>query len=84
MYVDRLDACRVDDLDRQVVKAITNFLGKGIWERGVVVLTHAQLSPPDDLNYDDFLAKRSEALLKYIRLGAKIKKQEFKVRSCKL
>lgn len=77
LYVDRLDAYRVDNLDRQVVKAITDFLGKGIWERGVVVLTHAQLSPPDGLNYDDFLAKRSEALLKYIRLGAKIKKQEF-------
>ncbi|XP_020272270.1 uncharacterized protein LOC109847452, partial [Asparagus officinalis] len=77
LYVDRLDAYRVDNLDRQVVKAITDFLGRGIWERAVVVLTHAQLSPPDGLNYDDFLAKRSEALLKYIRLGAKIKKKEF-------
>ncbi|XP_020242725.1 translocase of chloroplast 34, chloroplastic-like [Asparagus officinalis] len=78
LYVDRLDSYRVDNLDRQVVKAITDFLGRGIWERGVVVLTHAQLSPPDGLNYDDYLAKRSEALLKYVRLGAGIKKKEFK------
>lgn len=43
------------------------------------MLTHAQLSPPDGLNYDDFFAKRSEALRKCIRLGARIKKQEFQV-----
>ena len=79
LYVDRLDAYRVDNLDRQVVKAITDFLGKKIWQRAVVVLTHAQLSPPDGLNYDDFLTKRSEALMKYIRLGAQIKKKEFQV-----
>ena len=79
LYVDRLDAYRVDNLDRQVVKAITDFLGKEIWQRGVVVLTHAQLSPPDGLNYDDFFTKRSEALMKYIRLGARIKKQEYQV-----
>ncbi|XP_077236391.1 translocase of chloroplast 34, chloroplastic-like [Tasmannia lanceolata] len=77
LYVDRLDAYRVDNLDRQVVKAITDSFGKRIWQRGLVVLTHAQLSPPDGLNYDDFFTKRSEALLKVIRLGARIKKQEF-------
>ncbi|XP_008775669.2 translocase of chloroplast 34, chloroplastic-like [Phoenix dactylifera] len=77
LYVDRLDAYRVDSLDRQVIKAITDTFGKRIWRRALVVLTHAQLSPPDGLNYDDFFAKRSETLLKYIRLGARIKKQEF-------
>lgn len=76
LYVDRLDSYRVDNLDKQVVKAITDFLGKEIWQRGVVVLTHAQLSPPDGLNYDDYLDKRSDALLKYVRLGAGIKKKE--------
>lgn len=79
LYVDRLDAYRVDNLDRQIVKAITDSFGKGIWNRGLVVLTHAQLSPPDGLSYDDFFSKRSEALLKVVRLGARIKKQDFKV-----
>eukprot|EP00262_Sarcandra_glabra_P021967 TRINITY_DN948_c0_g1_i3.p1 TRINITY_DN948_c0_g1~~TRINITY_DN948_c0_g1_i3.p1 ORF type:complete len:277 (-),score=42.03 TRINITY_DN948_c0_g1_i3:216-1046(-) len=77
LYVDRLDAYRVDNLDRQVIKAITDSFGKGIWKRGLVVLTHAQLSPPDGLNYDDFFTKRAEALLKVLRLGARIRKQEF-------
>ncbi|KAL3524092.1 hypothetical protein ACH5RR_016926 [Cinchona calisaya] len=78
LYVDRLDAYRVDNLDRQVVKAITDSFGKEIWRRGLVVLTHAQLSPPDGLMYDDFFFRRSEALLKVVRLGAKIKKQDIK------
>ncbi|KAA8539729.1 hypothetical protein F0562_026421 [Nyssa sinensis] len=76
LYVDRLDAYRVDNLDRQVVKAITDSFGKEIWRRGLVVLTHAQFSPPDGLSYDDFFSRRSEALLKVVRLGARIKKQD--------
>ncbi|KAM0945623.1 putative small monomeric GTPase [Dioscorea sansibarensis] len=77
LYVDRLDAYRVDSLDRQVIKAITDSFGKRIWRRGLLVFTHAQLSPPDGLDYAEFFARRSEALLKFIRLGARIKKQEF-------
>ncbi|XP_057967789.1 translocase of chloroplast 34, chloroplastic-like [Malania oleifera] len=77
LYVDRLDAYRVDNLDRQVIKAITDSFGKEIWSRALVVLTHAQLSPPDGLQYDDFFSRRSEALLKVIRLGARIRKQDF-------
>ncbi|KAK1262653.1 Translocase of chloroplast 34 [Acorus gramineus] len=77
LYVERLDSYRVDNLDRQVIKAITDSFGKGIWRRGVVVLTHAQLSPPDGLNYEDFFTKRSEAVLRVVRLGARIKRQEF-------
>ncbi|XP_043707455.1 translocase of chloroplast 34-like [Telopea speciosissima] len=76
LYVDRLDAYRVDTLDRQVIKAITDSFGKGIWSRGLIVLTHAQLSPPDGINYDEFFSRRSEALLKVVRLGARLKKQE--------
>ncbi|KAI3995602.1 hypothetical protein MKX01_023347 [Papaver californicum] len=76
LYVDRLDAYRVDNLDRQIIKAISDSFGKAIWRRGVVVLTHAQLSPPDGLNYDGFFEKRSGALLKVVRMGARIKKQE--------
>lgn len=77
LYVDRLDSYRVDNLDKQVIKAITDSFGKGIWRRGLVVFTHAQLSPPDGLDYDDFLSRRSESLLKVVRLGARMKKHEF-------
>lgn len=79
LYVDRLDAYRVDNLDREVVKAITSTFGKGIWNRALVVLTHAQLSPPDGLPYDEFFTKRSEALLKALRLGAGLKKSDVQV-----
>lgn len=79
LYVDRLDAYRVDNLDKQVVKAITESFGKGIWDRALVVLTHAQLSPPDGLPYEDFYSKRSGALLKVVRVGAGLKKQDKQV-----
>ncbi|KAE9465104.1 hypothetical protein C3L33_03000, partial [Rhododendron williamsianum] len=76
LYVDRLDAYRVDNLDKQVVRAITDSFGKEIWQRGMVVLTHAQLSPPDGLSYEDFFSRRSEALLKVVRGGARIANRE--------
>ncbi|KAI6672170.1 hypothetical protein NL676_000076 [Syzygium grande] len=75
LYVDRLDTYRVDNLDKQIVKAVTESFGKDIWKRALVVLTHAQLSPPDGLEYDVFFTTRSEAPLKVVRSGAKMKKQ---------
>lgn len=79
LYVDRLDAYRVDNLDKQVITAITDSFGKEIWRRGVVVLTHAQLSPPDGLNYEDFFSKRSEALMKVVLAGSRLRKQDAQV-----
>ncbi|KVI04348.1 AIG1-like protein [Cynara cardunculus var. scolymus] len=79
LYVDRLDAYRVDNLDRQIVKAITESFGKEMWRKGIVVLTHAQLTPPDCLSYDNFFARRSEALLKVVNSGVRFKKREIKV-----
>ncbi|KAK4353142.1 hypothetical protein RND71_028660 [Anisodus tanguticus] len=81
LFVDRLDTYRVDNLDRQIVKAITDSFGKEIWHRGLVVLTHAQVSPPDGLSYDEFTSRRSEALSKIVRLGARRRKQEVKASS---
>ncbi|KAM7494683.1 hypothetical protein LguiB_029292 [Lonicera macranthoides] len=75
LYVDRLDAYRVDNLDMQIVKAITSSFGKEIWHKAMVVLTHAQLSPPDGLGYDEFFTKRSESLLKVVHVGARMRKQ---------
>ncbi|WZZ37782.1 hypothetical protein YC2023_034041 [Brassica napus] len=76
LYVDRLDVYRVDDLDRQVVTAITDAFGKEIWKKSALVLSHAQFSPPDGLNYDLFVSRRSDALLKLIRGAAQLKKQD--------
>ncbi|VFQ80507.1 unnamed protein product [Cuscuta campestris] len=78
LYVDRLDVYRVDNLDSQIVKAITNAFGKQIWRRGIVVLTHAQMSPPDGLSYEEYSSKRSAAVVKVVRQGAQMKKSEFK------
>jgi len=69
----------MDTLDEQVIRAITNSFGKDIWRRSLVVLTHAQLSPPDGIDYNDFFTRRSEALLRYIRSGAGINKREYGV-----
>lgn len=82
LYVDRLDAYRVDNLDKQIVRAITDSFGKEIWHKAMVVLTHAQLVPPDALSYDEFFSKRSDSLLKCVRQGARISKKEVQVASC--
>lgn len=76
LYVDRLDAYRVDNLDKQIVKAIADGFGKDIWKKSMVVLTHAQLSPPDLLSYEEFFSRRSESLLKCIQQGAGISKTD--------
>ncbi|MBA0574760.1 hypothetical protein Golob_023914 [Gossypium lobatum] len=76
LYVDRLDVYRVDNLDKQIIRAITNSFGKEIWRKSLLVLTHAQLCPPDGLNYDVFSSKRSEGVLKAIRMGARIRKMD--------
>ncbi|XP_057518341.1 translocase of chloroplast 34 [Amaranthus tricolor] len=76
LYVDRLDSYRMDTLDKQIIKAITDSFGKGIWDRAAIVLTHAQFSPPDRLSYEDFFGRRSESFLNVVRSGAGIKKQD--------
>ncbi|KAI4384696.1 hypothetical protein MLD38_002815 [Melastoma candidum] len=60
MYVDRLDAYRVDNMDKQIISSAHT----------------RQLSPPDGLEYDVFFSRRSESLLKVVRAGAKLKKQD--------
>jgi hypothetical protein len=80
--VDRLDGYRVDDLDLQVTKAISKSFGQQIWRRGIVVLTHAQLSPPDELRYADFVDRRSAILQAVVRKAAGFKKSETQVIIC--
>lgn len=77
--MDRLDTYRVDNLDKMVIRAITDSFGKEIWKRALIVLTHAQFSPPDGLPYDEFVSTRSEALLKAVHEGARFKKDDTRV-----
>lgn len=76
LYVDRLDVYRVDNLDRQVIRAISRSFGPQIWRLAVVVLTHAQLPAPEGLTYAEFVEKRSTSLEAAIRLEAGFKKYE--------
>ncbi|XP_024008848.1 translocase of chloroplast 33, chloroplastic [Eutrema salsugineum] len=77
LYVDRLDVYRVDELDKQVVQAITQTFEKEIWCKTLLVLTHSQFSPPDELSFKTFSSKRSDSLLSTIRAGARMRKQQF-------
>lgn len=70
LYVDRLDAWRVDSLDAAVLAAITAALGPAVWERAVVVLTHGQMLPPDGIPHPEFAARRADALRAAIRSAA--------------
>lgn len=76
LYVDRLDVYRVDNLDKQITRAITDNFGDQIWKRALIVLTHAQLSLPDGLDYEVFCSKRSEALLKFVSPSTWTKKKD--------
>jgi GTP-binding protein len=82
LYVDRLDGYRVDNLDKQVMRAITRCFGSQIWRIGIVVLTHAQLSPADGVEYLEFVSKRSAALQEAIRQSASLKKSDKEVPIC--
>ncbi|CAI5493147.1 unnamed protein product [Closterium sp. Naga37s-1] len=67
LYVERLDAYRVDTIDSLVAQGISHAFGPQIWKRAVVVLTRAQLTPSDGRPFPDFVAARSDALLGMIR-----------------
>eukprot|EP00249_Psilotum_nudum_P032181 c47398_g1_i1 orf=239-1213(-) len=79
IYVDRLDGYRVDNLDKQIMRAISQSFGPQIWRVGLIVLTHAQLSPPDGIGYSDFVSRRSSSLQEAIQKEACFKKSEQQV-----
>jgi hypothetical protein len=80
LYIDRLDGYRVDNLDKLVIRALAGSFGPNFWRLGMIVLTHAQLSPPDGGEYSEFVEKRSAALQAAIRQEAGLKKSEKEVR----
>eukprot|EP00271_Cylindrocystis_brebissonii_P015715 TRINITY_DN38697_c0_g1_i1.p1 TRINITY_DN38697_c0_g1~~TRINITY_DN38697_c0_g1_i1.p1 ORF type:complete len:347 (+),score=87.00 TRINITY_DN38697_c0_g1_i1:221-1261(+) len=68
MYVDRLDSYRVDSLDREVIREITEAFTSKIWKRSVLVLTHGQMqATPDESSYANYVGQRKAALEKVIR-----------------
>jgi GTP-binding protein len=79
LYVDRLDGYRVDNLDKQVIRALARSFGPNFWRIAIIVLTHAQLSPPEGGEYGEFVEKRSSALQAAIRHEAGLKKSEKEV-----
>ncbi|XP_024367577.1 translocase of chloroplast 34 [Physcomitrium patens] len=76
LYVDRLDGYRVDNLDKQVIRALARSFGPNFWRIAIIALTHAQLSPPDGVDYTEFVNNRSAALRAAIRQEAGFKKSE--------
>lgn len=62
LYVDRLDLWRVDKADKAVFEAISATLGKDIWERTLLALTHGQMPPPEGLPYGEFTVRRVQQL----------------------
>ena len=67
VYMDRLDEWRVTNGDRAAFRALADAFGAEMWERTVIGLSHGQLSPPNGMPYDDFVAKRAAALRAAIR-----------------
>ncbi len=45
LFLDRLDGYRVLPLDKEVLQAITNTLGRTVWNNVVLGLTHAECLP---------------------------------------
>ena len=56
LYVDRLDAYRVDGIDYLALDAVTRTFGRRVWDRTVLVLTHGQFRPPSSANTEDVAA----------------------------
>merc|ERR1712054_610058 len=46
LYVDRMDCYRTDSSDDELVEHITRHMSPKIWDRAIIVLTHAQMVPP--------------------------------------
>ena len=66
VYMDRLDAWRVDNSDRAIFRALAEG-GMDIWERMVLGFSHGQLSPSNGMPYEQYVAGRAEAMRSAIR-----------------
>ena len=62
LYVDRLDLYAVETMDRHVIAAVGRVLGKGVWDKALVVLTHGDSKAPAGMDYEAFANRRSDQL----------------------
>ncbi len=70
LYVDRLDLYRVEPLDRAIMGAISDVLGKSIWKRAALVLTHGNLAQtPPGTDYDSFATRRLRCVRRAVPAG---------------
>eukprot|EP00898_Chlorokybus_atmophyticus_P003093 jgi/Chlat1/3785/Chrsp259S03918 len=76
LYVDRLDMYRVETSDRQAAKALTRTFGRKLWKLCTIVLTHGQVSPPDNLSYAELVSRRSKIMQDIIRSTVKLPESE--------
>lgn len=73
LYVDRLDVCRVEGQDKQLIEALTDAFGTGIWDRTVLTLTHGK-ADTGKRGYDEYVQLRGSTLSSVIRKVAGGKK----------
>jgi len=73
LYVDRLDVCRVEGQDKQLIEALTDAFGAGIWDRTVLTLTHGK-ADTGRRGYDEYVQLRGGTLSSAIRKVAGGKK----------
>ncbi|KAG1679820.1 hypothetical protein FOA52_012732 [Chlamydomonas sp. UWO 241] len=70
LYVDRLDLYRVEPLDKAVMKAISSVLGRSVWNKTALVLTHGNLAQaPPGSDYDSYATRRVRALRRAVPAG---------------
>jgi len=67
LYVDRLDLYLVETLDREVMESVSRVLGREIWSKTLIVLTHGDTKPPGTADYETFSAQRGEQVRAALR-----------------
>ena len=70
LYVDRLDLYLVETLDREVMESVSRVLGREIWSKALIVLTHGDTKPPGTADYETFSAQRGEQVRAALRKTA--------------
>ena len=71
LYVDRLDLYLVETLDREVMESVSRVLGREIWSKALIVLTHGDTKPPGTSDYETFSAQRAEQVRAALRKTAR-------------
>lgn len=72
LYLDRLDALKVDSSDRNVIKGISRVLGADIWDNTVIGFTRASsTSAPPGVTFEDHVKERTNQVRSAIKAGGK-------------